>query len=270
MTFKVLEVDLDQDFDELFAVEWTAWMNPPQALWELMFPVVGDGPDAEAAAIRDGAARQLLASKGDPHDRWVKVVDTDTNKIVAGALWKFYDTNPYRAPLDDFDAVWCPPGELKELCNQMYTQLQAWRPKTMAVAHACKCHLSCHKTHLLVQYRLIYFPVLNILFTHPEHRNKGAAGLLVEWGTQQADKLGIEAYVEGTYLGRKVYEKYGFVMMHMAEMVFLESNESPGQKWRHMVKDMQNNPTAIMWRPAGGKYVKGETVVPWEGTPRKD
>ena len=29
----------------------------------------------------------------------------------------------------------------------------------------------------------------------------------------EADKRGYEAYVEGTVLGRKVYERYGFVVM---------------------------------------------------------
>ena len=105
------------------------------------------------------------------------------------------------------------------------------------------------------------------MFTHPDYRNRGAAGLLVQWGTEQADKLGIEAYVEGSYLGRSVYERYGFVMMHVAEMKF--HNESPGEEWSRLVKDLQANPVAIMWRPVGGKYVHGKTVVPWEGAPRK-
>ena len=113
---------------------------------------------------------------------------------------------------------------------------------------------------------ILYLAVLNVLFTHPEYRNQGAAGLLVEWGTQQADKLGIESYVEGTYLGRKVYERCGFAMMHIAEMFF--QNELPGKEWTRLVEDMQSNPVAIMWRPVGGKYIEGETVVPWEGAPR--
>ena len=110
--------------------------------------------------------------------------------------------------------------------------------------------------------------VLNILFTHPDYRNQGAASLLVEWGTREADKRGLEAYVEGTHLGRKVYERYGFVVMHMAGLKFETPSPSPTAEWRRLVEDMQANPCAIMWRPIGGKYVKGQTVVPWEGRPR--
>lgn len=56
--------------------------------------------------------------------------------------------------------------------------------------------------------------------------------------------------------------------MHMSEVHFESS--SPGEEWVRLVKQLEENPIAIMWRPAGGKYVKGETVVPWEGAPRKD
>lgn len=137
MPFHVSKVDLTKDWDELFAAEWAAWMHPPQAIWELMFPILGNGPGAEADAIKKASAMQLQSSKSDPHDQWVKVTDTDTGKIIAGALWKFYDSNPYRAPLGEFNATWFPEGELRDLCNSMYTQLRAWRPRTMAVAHAC-------------------------------------------------------------------------------------------------------------------------------------
>ena len=53
------------------------------------------------------------------------------------------------------------------------------------------------------------------------YRNQGLAGRLVEWGTREPDKLGLEAYVEGSYLGRRVF------VMHIAEMDF--ENASPGK-----------------------------------------
>lgn len=136
MPFKILEVDLAKDYDELFACQVSAWTHPPQAVWELMFPILGDGPHVEAEAIRIGGARQLQGNT--PCDRWVKVIDTETGKIIAGALWKFFDSNPYRAPFDEFNAFWYPEGDLRDLCNQMYDQLRAWRPKCMAAPHACK------------------------------------------------------------------------------------------------------------------------------------
>jgi len=138
MPLLVEEVNLEKDYDELFQCQWAAWTNPRQAVWELMSPISGSGPSAEAEAIKAGRDRQLFITNADPSNRWVKVTDTDTGKIVAGALWTMYTTNPYRAPLEKLDAFWWPAGsDLKELVNSMYQQLQAYRSKLMSVAHAC-------------------------------------------------------------------------------------------------------------------------------------
>ena len=112
-------------------------------------------------------------------------------------------------------------------------------------------------------------PVLSVIFAHPDKCNPEAAALLLQWGTEQADKLGIEAYVEAAYLGRVVYERHGFVVMNILGLGFQLRDESPGDEWLRLVRHMEENPVAIMWRPVGGNYVQGETVVPWEGAPRK-
>ncbi|KAL2048371.1 hypothetical protein N7G274_000282 [Stereocaulon virgatum] len=78
--------------------------------------------------------------------------------------------------------------------------------------------------------------------------------------------LGLEAYVEASHLGRTVYESHGYVVMHIAERNF--ENVSSEKDWVRLVKDLQTKPVAVTWRPAGGRYVKGETVVSWEAQPR--
>ena len=133
------ECNLERDHDELFEVQWASWTDPPQVLWPLMFPVNGTGPEAIKASKKVAADRQLQATRMDPHDRWLKVVDTDIGKIVAGSLWKIYTSNPYRAPLQPLDAFWWPEGhEMRNLANNMYNQLQAHRPKYASTAHACQ------------------------------------------------------------------------------------------------------------------------------------
>ena len=144
MTIEISKIDVEKDWDELFACQWTAWMNPRQSIWELTYPVLGSGPSAEAEAIRSGAARQMKEIKAAPLSRWMKAVDTDTGKIVAGALWKFYDSTPSRAPMEKADAIWLPEGELKDLCESMYMQNHVWRPKIMPVAHARRYTLIMH------------------------------------------------------------------------------------------------------------------------------
>jgi GNAT superfamily N-acetyltransferase len=54
--------------------------------------------------------------------------------------------------------------------------------------------------------------VLDICFTHSGWQGKGAGKLLVKWGTEKADELGLKCFVEASYLGRPLYEKFGFVI----------------------------------------------------------
>jgi hypothetical protein len=35
--------------------------------------------------------------------------------------------------------------------------------------------------------------------------------MLVKWGTDRADVMGVKAFVQGTKAGRPLYEKHGFV-----------------------------------------------------------
>lgn len=136
MPFELSTVDLDRDWDELFACEWAAWMNPRQSMWELTFPNLSSGFSAEAEAIKSAAARQLQDTKTDPSSQWIKMTDAATGKIVAGALWKFHDSNPYRAPLAKPDATWLPEGELRDLYHSWYAQNRVWARRVMPVAHA--------------------------------------------------------------------------------------------------------------------------------------
>ena len=109
---------------------------------------------------------------------------------------------------------------------------------------------------------------LEMLFTHPQHRNRGAGSLLVERGIRKADELGLEAYVEASLMGKSVYEKHGFVMMDSADKKLDNPNRNPSEEWRRIVAAVQAGSAALMWRPIGGKYESGKTIVPWEGKPR--
>jgi GNAT superfamily N-acetyltransferase len=52
---------------------------------------------------------------------------------------------------------------------------------------------------------------LSLLFTHPNHYRKGAGKLLTRWGTEKADDVGVECYVESSIEGKQVYAREGFV-----------------------------------------------------------
>lgn len=44
---------------------------------------------------------------------------------------------------------------------------------------------------------------------HPEYQRKGIARELVKWGIEEADRLGLDLYLEATEEGRPVYERAG-------------------------------------------------------------
>jgi predicted N-acetyltransferase YhbS len=50
-----------------------------------------------------------------------------------------------------------------------------------------------------------------MLGTIPEYRRLGVAGMLIGWGTEQADRDNLECFVDSSDKGRIVYEKFGFI-----------------------------------------------------------
>lgn len=50
-----------------------------------------------------------------------------------------------------------------------------------------------------------------MLSTHPDHQRRGAGAMVVKWGTDIADSLGLKAFVQGSRLGKHLYESHGFV-----------------------------------------------------------
>ena len=49
-----------------------------------------------------------------------------------------------------------------------------------------------------------------MLATLPEHRDRGAASLLIRWGLDGADRDGLEAYVEASLAQSAFYEQFGW------------------------------------------------------------
>lgn len=52
--------------------------------------------------------------------------------------------------------------------------------------------------------------MLEILVVRPEKQRKGAGTLLVRWGTDKADELGLPAFVCASPAGRPLYAKLGY------------------------------------------------------------
>lgn len=62
----------------------------------------------------------------------------------------------------------------------------------------------------LYKFLLTLIAVLQTLVTHPKHERRGAGSLLLKWGCEEADRKGVEAYLEASAVGVPLYERHGF------------------------------------------------------------
>ncbi|KAJ4305728.1 hypothetical protein N0V90_001259 [Kalmusia sp. IMI 367209] len=203
MPLRLLPLEL-QDFDEL--ISHAASYPPGQDLVGLPTPLCCKVTTQEEALARltFHFAKQRTRFTSDPTVRYMKVVDTDgpsDTSIVSIARWHFYPRGYSFAS----EAHWelqdaavpggqpVPKGFDVGLHNHILTTRDAARPSWIKADAPCW--------------------ILMHMVTHPAHRGKGAAGLLVKWGIEQAEKDGVPAYLEAGVMGRPIYERYGFVQV---------------------------------------------------------
>ena len=105
-------------------------------------------------------------------------------------------------------------------------------------------------------------PVLNIIFTHPDYRRQGIADIIMKWGVEKADAMGVEMWLDATVYGVALYQKHGFVVVHQNSVA--PRTETPSKEWGEIAKRLEPMTMWQMWRPIGGDYVEGETIRPWD------
>ncbi|KAI9881229.1 MAG: hypothetical protein M1823_006672, partial [Watsoniomyces obsoletus] len=130
----------------------------------------------------------------DPTSRWLKVVDTDSDEMIAFAKWNVYEPGKPRPQL--------PERTYGQGCNEAACK-QFW-----GVMDDKRQHLMGKTPHVW----------LDLLQTAPKHQGRGAGGMLVTYGVNLADELKINAYLESSPMAHRLYAKHGF--QDIDEMVF--------------------------------------------------
>lgn len=128
----------------------------------------------------------------DPTVRYMKVVDNDKS-IISIARWHFY-----------------PSGY--DLTTQLHWELHPLSPAPR------QFNIPLHNHILSVRdsARSSWIPsnkpcwILMHMVTRTSQRGRGAAGILIRWGMEQAEKEGVPAYLEAGVLGKPIYERLGF------------------------------------------------------------
>ncbi|EKG20959.1 Protein of unknown function DUF1295 [Macrophomina phaseolina MS6] len=143
-----------------------------------------DTEECRQAAVH----RWSQAMRHDPADLWLKVVDTETGRIVSTAHWKLYPTwVPFNTELPSLS--WFPEGEERTLAEEIIHTFYANRAQRQ------------HGTpHVL----------LNRLYTDQEYQRRGCGAMLVRMGCDIADQMFVPAWVESSPIGQHLYSSFGF------------------------------------------------------------
>jgi GNAT superfamily N-acetyltransferase len=94
----------------------------------------------------------------------------------------------------------------------------------------------------------------------PGHRRRGVGRMLMKWGVETADKLGIESWMEGSSLGKILYEKCGYQVLF--KLTYDVARREMTDQWRKITHELTPPPFHLMWRPANGAWE--DARMPWE------
>ena len=121
MPLELQETSSKSDFDAIIELQWRVFEDPPDPWMTILFPILGNGPSARAEAFQESKKRQWQQTKEDLTSQWLKIVDTDTGKIIAAGMWHTFEMDPFDGVADEpFVAYWWPEGsegkKFTELC----------------------------------------------------------------------------------------------------------------------------------------------------------
>ncbi|KAI0143050.1 acyl-CoA N-acyltransferase [Xylariaceae sp. FL1272] len=182
------------DVEEIFDVYFAAFEHEP--ILGFLFP---GGVDRKAHT-----AGTVQWWNHDSNGYSLKCVDTDTGKIVGMAqfdiFWKPGEENAWKKPEG---ALWLEGKDREK-------------------AESVLCPLWNMHEELWKKSRHIYIPTMAV---HPDHQRKGIGRLLLQWGIDIAEKLGVPIYTESTVGGFPLYKAGGFEqlthvhLIHKAEVL---------------------------------------------------
>jgi ribosomal protein S18 acetylase RimI-like enzyme len=77
-------------------------------------------------------------------------------------------------------------------------------------------------------------PDLEMVATDPAYQGKGVGSKLMRWGLERADQDGLEAYLEASPDGVRVYEHFGFCEAGRTDTWIENERMKPGTWYRNL------------------------------------
>ncbi|KAH9896248.1 acyl-CoA N-acyltransferase [Xylariomycetidae sp. FL2044] len=181
------------DVEEVFDAYFASFAKEP--ILDFLFPGGVDRPAHTAGTV------QWWNHDKDGYN--VKCVDTDTGKIVGMASWDIFwkpdEKDRWKKP----EGIPWLSGKDKERAENVVVPSWDMREK------------------LLGKRRYAYVSTMAV---HPDHQRRGAGRLLMQWGMDVAEKMGLPVYLESTEPGYPLYQHMGFErlthvsLIHKAEV----------------------------------------------------
>ncbi|KAF6834463.1 hypothetical protein CPLU01_04928 [Colletotrichum plurivorum] len=187
----------EADCPRLVQIDKTAFEAASDSAFEhVLFPP--SGTDDASAAKEAIFARTM---REDPSARFIKAVDTELSgdaAVVGWAKWHVWDGERGMPPAPA-EREWSGAGFNAEACREYFSGVDRVKNKVMAGR------------------RCLY---LQPVATDPAHQRRGVGRQLIEWGLDEAARVGFPAYLVASPDGYPLYVKCGFVDVEEVRMDF--------------------------------------------------
>ena len=181
----VTHVTSKDDFHALLQVEEAAF--GPSPVMEILFPPSSSSAKStkETGPSPQSVLNHQKIWATDPTAHYLKASLPD-GKIIGMAVWHFLldGTEPMR--LWDMEM---PPNTNREFADYFFGGAN----RTRKVAMAGKRHF-----------------LMLVLCVNPEYQRMGVGGKLLEWGLAEADREGVECWIDASPFGLGLYKKHGW------------------------------------------------------------
>ncbi|KAF2472387.1 uncharacterized protein BDR25DRAFT_220877 [Lindgomyces ingoldianus] len=228
------------EFSDIWPVLFEAYQKPYNPFFKHFNPI----HTTEQAALQASKERHIKQWYDDLKCHWIKITDTDTEDVIGAACWLIHDQPALDEVPGLINAYWHEEGSVeKRFAEKLIGEgLGGFITKRMAGKRYCG------------------IPELDQIIVHSKHRNRGAARMMIKWGTDIADEMGFECVIGSTPFARAAYERCGFTM---AAIINPDLDiESPCERWKEY--QMEDLHAYMMWRPVGHDFVNGQGGIPFE------
>ena len=230
-SYKIQIITNPDDLHSWTAAQFSSFVGTANVLHDTLFPPATLPTPAQ---LDLAAARHVSSFKEDSeHNVFIQIVDSENGKIMGGAKWQFWPSDPHRplkVPVDYIDTS-TPQGKAEQaFAQKVMDEFMGRRARDMAMPHG----------------------LLDLCYCVPKYERKGVASALVAWGLERCDREGWVAFTEASPRGWPVYERLGFEKREVVRLRFddLIGDDEGALDLQKYAKGMRDVVWTYMVRPA--------------------